>query len=161
MAKTVLVLGATGGVGGETARALAAHGWVVRGLSRSPREGDGIDWRIGDAMDRATVLAAAEGVNANTTMAAEGIASAVAPTCATQRGSRDGSFAGWRSARLKADTAARPIATACSMSPEASGQSRTSRLHNASDRPSATPTRGAKGRRRATRWARTEFIGEG
>lgn len=64
MAKTVLVLGATGGVGGETARALIARGWTVRGLTRSPREGDGIDWRIGDAMDRAAVLAAADGLDA-------------------------------------------------------------------------------------------------
>jgi len=64
MTKTVLVLGATGGVGGETARALIAHGWTVRGLTRSPRSGDGIDWRIGDAMDRAAVLAAADGVDA-------------------------------------------------------------------------------------------------
>lgn len=64
MAKTVLVLGATGGIGGETARALAAHGWTVRGLTRAPRQGGGIDWRIGDAMDRAAVLAAAEGVDA-------------------------------------------------------------------------------------------------
>lgn len=64
MAKTVLVLGASGGVGGETARALIAHGWTVRGLTRSPREGDGVDWRIGDAMDRAAVLAAAEGCDA-------------------------------------------------------------------------------------------------
>lgn len=64
MAKTVLVLGASGGVGGETARALIAHGWTVRGLTRSPREGDGIEWRIGDAMNRAAVLAAAEGCDA-------------------------------------------------------------------------------------------------
>jgi nucleoside-diphosphate-sugar epimerase len=64
MSKTALILGATGGVGGETARALIAHGWVVRGLTRSPREGDGIDWIVGDAMDRDAVLAAAEGVDA-------------------------------------------------------------------------------------------------
>jgi nucleoside-diphosphate-sugar epimerase len=64
MTKTALVLGATGGVGGETARALVARGWTVRGLTRSPRTGDGIDWIIGDAMDRAAVLAAAKGVDA-------------------------------------------------------------------------------------------------
>jgi len=64
MAKTALILGASGGVGGETARALIAHGWRVRGLTRSPRSGGGIDWRIGDAMDRDAVLAAAVGVDA-------------------------------------------------------------------------------------------------
>ena len=48
-----LVLGATGGVGGETARALVAHGWHVRGLTRTPRSGDGIEWVVGDAMDAA------------------------------------------------------------------------------------------------------------
>lgn len=62
--RTALVLGASGGIGGETARALLKHGWRVRGMSRTPRQGDGIDWRIGDALDRATVLAAAEGVEA-------------------------------------------------------------------------------------------------
>jgi nucleoside-diphosphate-sugar epimerase len=62
--KTALVLGASGGVGGETARALIAHGWSVRGLTRTPRSGDGIDWIIGDAMDRDDVLRAAEGVRA-------------------------------------------------------------------------------------------------
>jgi nucleoside-diphosphate-sugar epimerase len=62
--KSALVLGATGGVGGETARALIAHGWTVRGLTRKPREGDGVDWRVGDAMDRDAVLRAAEGVSA-------------------------------------------------------------------------------------------------
>ncbi len=64
MTKTALVLGATGGVGGETARALVARGWTARGLTRSPRTGDGIEWIIGDAMDRAVVLAAAKGVDA-------------------------------------------------------------------------------------------------
>ena len=32
--KTALVLGATGGIGGEVARQLQAAGWAVRGLSR-------------------------------------------------------------------------------------------------------------------------------
>lgn len=64
MTKTALILGATGGVGGETARALVAHGWTVRGLTRSPRTGDGIEWIVGDAMDRAAVLTAANGVDA-------------------------------------------------------------------------------------------------
>lgn len=63
MAKTVLILGATGGVGGETARALLAHGWIVRGLSRTPREGEDIDWRLGNALRREDVLTAALGVD--------------------------------------------------------------------------------------------------
>ncbi|WP_240047553.1 NAD(P)H-binding protein [Sphingomonas panacisoli] len=62
--KTALVLGASGGVGGETARALIAHSWSVRGLTRTPRQGEGIDWIVGDAMDRDAVLAAAKGVDA-------------------------------------------------------------------------------------------------
>lgn len=62
--KTALVPGAAGGVGGATARALIAHGWSVRGLTRSPREGDGIAWILGDAMDRDAVMAAAKGVDA-------------------------------------------------------------------------------------------------
>ena len=63
MARLVLILGATGGVGGETARALIAHGWQVRGLARQaqPRCAEGIDWRVGDALDRGAVAAAAEG----------------------------------------------------------------------------------------------------
>ena len=68
MTKTALVLGASGGVGGETARALIAHGWRVRGLSRTPRtddaDGDGIEWITGDAMDADAVLRAAQGVQA-------------------------------------------------------------------------------------------------
>lgn len=66
MDRTALVLGATGGVGGETARALRAHGWRVRGLVRGLRPGldPNITWFEGDAMIRADVLAAAEGVDA-------------------------------------------------------------------------------------------------
>lgn len=63
--KIALVLGATGGVGGETARALVAHGWTVRGLTRHPRAAsDGIDWVTGDAMDADAVLRAATGAAA-------------------------------------------------------------------------------------------------
>ena len=62
--KTVLVLGATGGIGGEMLRQLLAAGWQVRALTRgatpSPR-GDGIEWLRGDALSRADVLAAAKG----------------------------------------------------------------------------------------------------
>ncbi|MBW8742763.1 MAG: NAD(P)H-binding protein [Sphingomonas sp.] len=64
MTKTALVLGAGGGAGGETAHALVRHGWKVRGFARSPREGDGIDWYLGDALKRRDVEAAAEGVDA-------------------------------------------------------------------------------------------------
>jgi len=63
MSRIALVLGATGGVGGETARALRTHGWQVRGLTRSPRDRDGIDWITGDAMDRDAVTRAAKGVS--------------------------------------------------------------------------------------------------
>ena len=63
--KTALILGATGGVGGETARALIAHGWQVRALTRTPRAAQpGITWLAGDAMDAAAVLDAAHGVDA-------------------------------------------------------------------------------------------------
>ena len=34
--KTALVIGAAGGIGGEVAHALIAHGWRVRGLARQP-----------------------------------------------------------------------------------------------------------------------------
>lgn len=63
--KTALVLGATGGVGGEVARQLRAAGWQVRALRRGgpPQlaQNDGLDWLSGDAMNRADVLAAASG----------------------------------------------------------------------------------------------------
>ena len=64
MDKTVLVLGATGGIGGEMLRQLLATGWRVRALTRgetpSPRR-DNIEWLRGDALSRTDVLAAAKG----------------------------------------------------------------------------------------------------
>jgi nucleoside-diphosphate-sugar epimerase len=65
--KTALIVGAGGGVGGELARALLARGWSVRGLARNPTKAaaavglDAVDWRKGDAMDAASVVAAAQG----------------------------------------------------------------------------------------------------
>lgn len=64
--KTALVLGATGGVGSEVARRLAAAGWNVRALNRSPERApntNGIDWIKGDAMIAADVAAAARGAS--------------------------------------------------------------------------------------------------
>ncbi len=64
--KTALVLGATGGIGGEVARLLVARGWRVKALHRAPqtaaRNGDGMQWLRGDAMLQDDVLAAAAGV---------------------------------------------------------------------------------------------------
>lgn len=62
--ETALVLGATGGIGGEVARQLRDAGWQVRALTRQPAragERDGIAWMAGDAMAAADVLAAAQG----------------------------------------------------------------------------------------------------
>lgn len=66
---TALVLGATGGIGGETATALARRGWRVRALVRGGDAGLAAgraahpDWEFvtGDAMDAASVAAAARG----------------------------------------------------------------------------------------------------
>ena len=67
--KTALVLGATGGIGGAMARALIARGWKVRALHRDPakvsRTIAGIEWIRGDAMQRADVVAAAAGADAD------------------------------------------------------------------------------------------------
>jgi nucleoside-diphosphate-sugar epimerase len=63
--RTALVLGATGGIGGEVARRLVTEGWQVRALTRRSREdanaSDGITWLAGDAMNAADVDHAAEG----------------------------------------------------------------------------------------------------
>jgi uncharacterized protein YbjT (DUF2867 family) len=59
------VLGATGGIGGETASALEHHDWTIRALSRRGRpDGDTTDWDWvkGDAMDRDSIIGAAEAV---------------------------------------------------------------------------------------------------
>jgi nucleoside-diphosphate-sugar epimerase len=83
--RIALVLGATGGIGGDTARALIRHGWRVRALHRDParaarnaarlgatrlgatRPGatslGAIEWVAGDAMREADVVAAAQGVD--------------------------------------------------------------------------------------------------
>ncbi len=67
--KTALVLGATGGIGGEMARKLQARGWSVKALHRSyvsndgGSDGNGIEWVKGDAGNAADVIAAAQGVS--------------------------------------------------------------------------------------------------
>ena len=64
--RTALVLGAHGGVGSETAAALARHGWQIRALVRAPAKGAhgrGYDYVIGDAMDGDAVIAAAVGAD--------------------------------------------------------------------------------------------------
>jgi nucleoside-diphosphate-sugar epimerase len=64
--RTALVLGATGGIGGETAAALSRHRWKIRAFTkagiRSP-DSSGWEWVQGDALDRASVVAAAEGAS--------------------------------------------------------------------------------------------------
>jgi nucleoside-diphosphate-sugar epimerase len=63
--RRALVLGATGGIGGEVARQLRDAGWQVRALKRGQQEArlerDGITWLRGDAMNREDVLRAAAG----------------------------------------------------------------------------------------------------
>ncbi|MTW13857.1 NAD-dependent epimerase/dehydratase family protein [Pseudoduganella eburnea] len=62
--RTALVLGASGGIGGEMARQLAAKGWKVRALKRGlgvpSRLTDGVEWIEGDAMNAPDVAKAAE-----------------------------------------------------------------------------------------------------
>lgn len=62
--KQVLVLGASGGIGGEVARRLRDAGWRVKALKRGMGEAErreGIEWSSGDAMNRDDVLNAARG----------------------------------------------------------------------------------------------------
>jgi nucleoside-diphosphate-sugar epimerase len=69
--KTALILGATGGIGGAMVRTLIARGWNVRALNRRPAKIrqpiggpiTGVEWIAGDAMNRADVIAAAEGAD--------------------------------------------------------------------------------------------------
>ena len=67
-AKTALIIGATGTFGLHAAEALIKHGWRVRALARDPAAAarkvgarTPIDWVRGDAMDRASTVAAADG----------------------------------------------------------------------------------------------------
>jgi nucleoside-diphosphate-sugar epimerase len=61
-----LVLGATGGIGGEMVRVLRGRGWTVSALHRAKSGADatGVVWIKGDAMNRADVTAAAAGARA-------------------------------------------------------------------------------------------------
>ena len=67
--RIALVLGATGGSGGEVARCLVARGWNVRALNRDPRKISpqhqipGVNWIAGDAMSAADVARAADGAS--------------------------------------------------------------------------------------------------
>lgn len=64
---TALILGATGGIGGEVARRMLSRGWTVRALHRNPdsltEHQPGLDWRRGDALRADSVVAAAEGTD--------------------------------------------------------------------------------------------------
>jgi nucleoside-diphosphate-sugar epimerase len=60
-------LGATGGIGSETAHALSRHGWKIRVLARSGRPSDSTtswEWVKGDAFDQASIVTAARGTQA-------------------------------------------------------------------------------------------------
>jgi nucleoside-diphosphate-sugar epimerase len=65
--RTALVIGATGGVGGAVARALAGRGWHVRGLNRDAagaarrRPDLAVEWVRGDSLRPDDVTAAAKG----------------------------------------------------------------------------------------------------
>lgn len=66
VAPTVLVLGATGLMGREVVRALRAHGVEPRVLVRDPARlasTDGLDVRVGDLRDRASLRSAVAGVD--------------------------------------------------------------------------------------------------
>lgn len=62
-----LVLGATGGIGGEVATRLRQRGWTIRALHRKPETvgstDDGFEWVRGDAMNESDVVGAAAGVS--------------------------------------------------------------------------------------------------
>jgi len=67
--RTALVLGATGGIGGEVAKLLLARGWNVRALHRNPdaqpaaHKTSGLRWLRGDAMSATNVTEAACGAS--------------------------------------------------------------------------------------------------
>lgn len=65
--RLALVLGATGGIGGEMARQLSEEGWRVRALHRSPdslaNRDNRFEWQQGDAINQADVARAAAGAS--------------------------------------------------------------------------------------------------
>src|SRR5215472_2714814 len=70
MDRTALVIGATGGIGSETATALLQRGWRVRALTRDKARAaqdfarlGAVQWIAGDAMREGDVAAAARGAS--------------------------------------------------------------------------------------------------
>ena len=68
--RTALVIGITGSIGREVARALLRRGWHVRALHRNPSaarisgaQPDSVQWIKGDAMQAGDVVEAARGTN--------------------------------------------------------------------------------------------------
>lgn len=65
--RVALVLGATGGIGGEVARKLAARGWQVRALNRDAAKArakaPNFEWLQGDAMNATDLMTAAQGAS--------------------------------------------------------------------------------------------------
>jgi nucleoside-diphosphate-sugar epimerase len=62
--KSILVIGASGGVGGAVAETMVRHGWRVIGLSRVERAPkQGIEWRVGDALSADDLQRAAQDVD--------------------------------------------------------------------------------------------------
>src|SRR5690348_424680 len=68
--RTALVIGATGGIGSETAKTLLRHGWRVRALTREKARAERnfarlgvVQWIEGDAMRESDVVAAAGGAS--------------------------------------------------------------------------------------------------
>jgi len=67
--KTALVLGATGGIGGELTQALLRRGWTVRALHRDPAKAAqtqahaALQWVAGDALEADSVVRAAQGAS--------------------------------------------------------------------------------------------------
>lgn len=62
--QAALVLGATGGIGSETASALERRGWRIRALSRRGKPADDVsarEWVKGDSMDRESIVQAGRG----------------------------------------------------------------------------------------------------
>ncbi|MEV0208125.1 NAD(P)H-binding protein [Streptomyces sp. NPDC050788] len=79
----ILVTGATGHVGGELVRRLAAAGEPVRAMTRRPAEArlpEGVEAVYGDADDPASLEAAFSGARGAFLMSAQGVGTAPGPT---------------------------------------------------------------------------------